>query len=197
MPAKNQLQKDEKFEKTELDLFEILSAIDKKDYSYYDNLTEDQKKKFVPFMLTHWVSAVKAQPNVMSYYILSTNEYANKYLFNEVVSKHPKLQYLMLCSSSPGLGKQFHQWIPSIRDKVAKYKEPASNKEIKDYYTKIYHNAKNEDIQEITRVFISDHKRKLKLAGIYPNLKISDIEVLSNLITDADIEEYEKANGNA
>jgi hypothetical protein len=38
---------DEKFEKQDLDLFEVLAALDKKDYDFYDRLSIEQQKKFV------------------------------------------------------------------------------------------------------------------------------------------------------
>ena len=42
---------DEKFEKQDFNLFESIAAIDKKDYGYYDRLTSEQQRKFVPFMM--------------------------------------------------------------------------------------------------------------------------------------------------
>lgn len=193
---KAQLASDEKFENTDVNLFDVLAALDRKDYDYYDKLTEEQKKKIVPFMLTHWMSAIKGNEGLSRYYVMSVNEYANKYLFNEFVQKHPKLQWMMLCSSSPGLGKQFHQWIPHIRDKVSKYKETATLKEIKDYYTKIYPKADPENINEVSKTFVKEQKRKMHLGEIFPNLKISDIEVLNQILTDEDIEQYERDRGN-
>lgn len=109
--AKAKTPIDEKFEKIDFDLFEALSAIDRKDYDYYDRLTDEQKKKFNPFMLLKWMSAVKAVPAIQQFHVLSVNEFANKYTFNEAVGKHPKLQWLMLCASGLGNGKQFHQYI--------------------------------------------------------------------------------------
>lgn len=196
MATKKQIPKDEKFENQDLDLFEVLAALDKKDYGYYDKLSDEQKKKFVPFMMTHWMSAIKGSEGLSRYYVMSTNEYANKYLFSEFVQKHPKLQWMMLCSASPGVGKQFHQWIPHIRDKVVKYKESATLKEIKEYYTKIYPKANAEDIQEVAKAYVEEQKRKTHLGQIYPNMKISDLEVLHQIVTDQDIEQYEKDRGN-
>ena len=46
---------DEKFEKQDFNLFEAIAAIDKKDYGYYDRLTTEQQRKFVPFMMVHWI----------------------------------------------------------------------------------------------------------------------------------------------
>ena len=185
-----------KFEKTDIDLFDVLAAMDKKDYGYYDRLTEEQKKKFVPYMMVLWMSCIKGAEGIARYYVMSTNEYANKYLFNENVQKHPKLQWLMLCSASPGLGKQFHQWIPHIKEKVSKLKEPAKLKDVKDYYGKIYPKTDDRTLQEFSEAFVKDNKRKIYLSEKFPNLKIEDIEVLNQIVTEKDIEEYERENGN-
>lgn len=194
--AKEKLSADEKFEKIDFDLFEALAAIDKKDYSYYDRLTPEQQKKFVPFMMLHWVSAIKGSEGLSRYYVMSTNEYANKYLFNENVMKHPKLQWLMLCSASPGMGKQFHQWIPHIRERISKLKESPKTKEIKDYYKKIYPKSSDSDLNLVTEVFVDNHRKKMYIAAKFPEMKFDEIELLSEIITDEDIKKYEEAFGN-
>ena len=45
---------DEKFDKQDLDLFEVLAALDKKDYDFFDRLSPEQQKKFVPFTMIHF-----------------------------------------------------------------------------------------------------------------------------------------------
>jgi hypothetical protein len=196
MATKKSTPTDEKFEAQDFNLFDALLAMDKKDYGYYDRLTEEQQKKFVPYMMTHWMSAIKGSGDVQGYYLRSVDYHANKYLFNEYVQKHPKLQWYMLCASSPDLGKQFHQWIPHLGSKVTSLKEPAKVKEIKEYYTKIYPKVDSDSIDEISKQFVFEHKRKCYLAETFPNLKQSDIEVLSQLVTDEDIKQYEKDRGN-
>ena len=194
--AKEKVQADEKFENQDFDLFQALIAIDKKDYGYYDRLTAEQQKKFVPFMMVHWVSAVNGNKDVQSYYLQSTDYHANKYLFNENVQKHPKLQWLMLCSASPGVGKQFHQWIPHIKDKVSKLKEKPKTKDIKEYFKKIYPKVSDSDLTLLSEGYVDEHRKKMYLANKFPNLKFDEIETLSDLITDQDIEDYEKDWGN-
>jgi hypothetical protein len=196
MATKKSTPIDEKFVAQDFDLFDALTAMDKKDYGYYDRLTEEQQKKFVPYMMTHWMSAIKGSGDVQGYYLRSVDYHANKHLFNEYVQKHPKLQWYMLCASSPGLGKQFHQWIPHLGSKVTSLKESAKVKDIKEYYTKIYPKVDSDDIDEIAKAFVVEHKRKCYLAETFPNLKQSDIEVLAQLVTDDDIKQYEKDRGN-
>lgn len=187
---------DEKLEDENLDLFEVLAALDKKDYGFYDRLTPAKQKKFVPYMMLMWMSAIKGNEGLSRYYIMSTAEYANKHFFNEKVQGHPKLQWLMLCAASPGMGKQFHQWIPQIKEKVSKLQEPAKLKDIKDYYKKIYPKANDTDITEVAEVFVEENKRKCYLAEMFPSMKQTDIEVLNQIITDEDIKQYERDRGN-
>jgi len=194
--AKEKVAVDEKLEQQDFDLFEAITAIDKKDYGYYDRLTPEQQKKFVPFMMLHWISAIKGNEGLSRYYVMSTNEYANKYLFNENVMKHPKLQWLMLCSASPGMGKQFHQWIPHIKERVSKLREPAKTKDIKEYFKKIYPKTSDKDLSEFSEAFVDNHKKKMYLANRFPNLKFDEIELLSDIVTDEDIKQYEKDFGN-
>ncbi len=194
--AKEKLSVDEKFTGQDFDLFDALTAIDKKDYSYYDRLTPEQQKKFVPFMMIHWISAVKASSDVQSYYLQSTEYHANKYLFNEAVHKHPKLQWLMLCAASPGLGKQFHQWIPHIRERVTRLLDSPKQKEIKEYFKKIYPKTDESDLTLLSEVYVDNHKKKMYLAKKFPELKFDEIELLSDLTTDEDIKQYEEDWGN-
>jgi hypothetical protein len=187
---------DEKFEKVDFDLFDALAAMDKKDYGYYDKLTEEQQKKFVPYMMTHWMSAIKANAGLSSYYLMNTDHTANKHLFNEYVQKHPKLQWLMLCAASPGLGKQFHQWIPHLSGKIAQLKETPKEKDIRDYFTKIYPKTSDANLYAISEEFVTTQKKKVYLANEFPYLKIEDIETLAAITTDKDIVQYEKDHGN-
>lgn len=195
--AKEKPSADEKFANVDFDLFGALTAIDKKDYGYYDRLTAEQQRKFVPFMMLHWVSAIKGNGDIQAYYLRSTDYHANMYMFNENVYKHPKLQWMMLCASAPpGFGKQFHQWIPHIKEKVSSLREKPKSKDIKDYYKKIYPKASDADLKLITEVYVDNHRRKMYLAEKFPEMKYEDIEILNDLITDEDIEEYEKDFGN-
>lgn len=194
--AKVEIPADEKLSDTDVDLFAILAAIDKKDYGYYDRLSPTQQKKVAFKILVDWTSAIKASGELQGYYLRSVDYHVNKHLYNENVAKHPRLLWLMLCAAAPGVGKQFHQWIPSISSKVSLLHEDANVADVKKYYTKIYPKADAESINEISKEFVRVQKRKRHLASIYPNLKLSDVETLSQLITDEEINQYEADRGN-
>ena len=180
MATKKPTTKEEKFEKQDFDLFEALAALDKKDYGYIDKLTEEQQKKFVPYMMTHWMSAIKGSGMLSNYYVMSTEYNVNKHLFNENVQKHPKLVWQMLCASSPGLGKQFHQWVPHLPSKVANLKESVKEKEVREYFTKIYPKASQQDVQDISQAFTTEHKKKVYLAQQYPRSEEHTSELQSH-----------------
>ena len=196
MATKAKAPTEEKFTGQDVDLFEILLAIDKKDYGYYERLNPEQQKKVALFILVHWTSAIKASGELQRYYLASVEYHANKYLFNENVMKHPKLIWLMLCAASPGMGKQFHQWIPHIKPKVALLQDHANLTDMKAYYTKLYPKAAASDITELSKEFVKEQKRKCYLAETYPTLKHADIEILNSLITDAEVAQYEQDRGN-
>jgi hypothetical protein len=193
---KASVPKDEQLEKQDFPLFDAIAALDRKDYTFYDKLPPDQQKKFTSFMLVRYMSYIKGSGDVAGYYARSVDYHANKYIFNEYVQKHPKLQWLMLCASSPGLGKQFHPCIPQIKEKVSLLKEPAQLKDIKEYYKKIYPKAGDDDIDEVSKAYVTEQKKKCYLATVYPEMKIADIETLSQMVTDEEIEQYERDRGN-
>jgi hypothetical protein len=75
-------------------------------------------------------------------------------------------------------------------------KESPKTKEIKDYYKKVYPKASDSDLTAISEVFVDNHKKKMYIANTFPELKFDEIELLSELITNKDIEDYEKELGN-
>ena len=136
--AKATTPKDEQLEKQDFDLFEALAAIDKKDYGYFDKLTEEQQRKFSPYMLVRWMSGIKGNTALQQYHVLSTNEFANTHLFGEFISKHPKLQWLMLCASGLGKGKQFHQFLKNNK---------LDDNDLINFLSKVYPTSKMSDLR--------------------------------------------------
>lgn len=193
---KSSVPQDEKLESIDLDIFKVLEAIDKKDYQWFDTLSEEQQKKFVPYVVVHWMSAIKASGMLGAYYVMSTDANANKYLFNERVQGHAKLQFLMMCAASPGMGKQFHQWIPHLNAKLAELKAEATKKEVKDYFAKVFNGASVSDIDDAAVQYVTEQRHKVRIAKLFPEMKISDIEELAKHVTTQDIDAYERECGN-
>jgi len=135
-----------------LDLFnEILPAIDRKDYDFYDRLTDEQKKEIQPLLLLRWGASIDINdPILLHYYLASFNHHANKNFFN--LYKHPKLQWLMIAASSPNLGKYRRKWLGK-----KKTKDPKD--EIKKQLASIYPTYKEDDIEVLSN-FVT--KKELK-----------------------------------
>ena len=160
-------------------------------------LTEEQQKKFSNFMMVQWMSCIKSNNKELSrYYVMSVDAAANTHMFNENIMRHNKLQWLLLCASSPGMGKQFHQYLPQIKKKVSLLQEPASEKDISDYFKKIYATISDSDIKDMAKAYTIEQRKKAYIASQYPHMKYSDIETLSNMIDEHDIEENERDLGN-
>ena len=192
MATKKTSTADEKFTDVDFPLFAALEALDKKDYGWFDRLTEEQKKGFSSYMLLQWMSTVQGNEVIQRYYLQNTDYSANKNLFHENIIKHHKLQWLMLCTISPGIGKQYHKYIPHIKSKVSLLKEPAKLKDTQDYFKKVYPKADENLIKEVSQEYVRHQQRKMYFAEMFPNLKHEDIEILNEIITDEEIKQYEK-----
>jgi hypothetical protein len=92
-----------------LSIKEEMRAMDQKDRSWYDSLTEEEKKKLSPWVLMRYASSVKHDiTDFEQHYLEWTNELVNVH-FN-TLRKHTQLQWQLL--QVVGLGKsQFHNWI--------------------------------------------------------------------------------------
>ena len=98
-----------------------MSALDRKDRGYYDTMSDEEKKKFSPYLMVRWASCVSGDSMLQSYYLISANERLNKNFFDISASQHKKFLWLLSTSVSPGMGSQYHHWIsPKKREKSNK-----------------------------------------------------------------------------
>ena len=106
-----------------------MRAFDRKDRAFYDSLTEEEQRKFAPFLMIRWGSAVEGSRELEEYYVIATNERLNRHFFSINTARHKKLQWLMATSVSPDLGTHRHPWIaPYKRDKQQGAKRRALGK---------------------------------------------------------------------
>ena len=146
-----------------LQLNTILAAIDRKDYAFYDGLTPEHQKQVTPFLLNRYVSLVKdGKPiehklEIESYYLMATNKHVNCNYFE--LAKHPKLVWQLLCTVSPGMGTQFHQWVghkkkdknnSSKRRKDVERLHPLAKSDELDMLCEIY---TDKDLKEIAKLY--------------------------------------------
>jgi hypothetical protein len=141
-----------------LNITNEMRMFDRKVRSFYDDLTPEEKKKFSNYLMIRWGSAVEGSRELQEFYVIATNERLNKHFFD--VGKHPRLQWLMATSVSPGLGTPRHPWI------APKKKEAGLSA-----------------------------KRKA-LIEMYPNYKDDEIDVMAQITTQKEIDEYNRQAGN-
>lgn len=100
-----------------------MRAFDSKDRMFYQELTDEERKKFSVFLMIRWGSSVQGSTELQQYYLLACNENLNKHFFE--LSRHPELQWLLATTVSPDMGNFRHDWIKS------KKREGSSNRSVK------------------------------------------------------------------
>jgi hypothetical protein len=127
-----------------------MQQFDRKNRAFYDDLTDEERRKFSNYLMIRWGSAVRGGRELQEFYVIATNERLNRHFFS--VNRHPKLQWLMATSVSPGLGTHDHVWI------APKKKESGSN-EIKKILLDLYPAMKISDIETLAALV---DKKELK-----------------------------------
>lgn len=120
-----------------------MRQFDLKNRSFYDDLTDEERKKFSNYLMIRWGSSVEGSGDLQEFYLISCNERFNKHFF--AVNRHPKLQWLMATSVSPGMGALRHTWISP------KKKETSDNKHRKQL-AELYPNAKEDELDLLAAI---------------------------------------------
>ena len=143
-----------------------MQAYDRKDRSYYDDFTDEDRKKFSTYLMLKYGANVSGNKDMQAYYLMATNERVNKHFFE--LGKHPKLQWLCCTSVSPSMGSQFHYWLN------AKKKE-GDNKSQK-FLAKLYPNLKTDEIDLLAKI-----NDKRELADLARSLGFDDKSIKTEL----------------
>jgi hypothetical protein len=88
-----------------LDIKRELNAIDQKVYNFYDQLSDEEKKQFSPYILMRYVSNVKGDTDIQEWFLEMTNEMVNKHYL--VLSKEHK-SLLWKLFAACGVGVSFY-----------------------------------------------------------------------------------------
>jgi len=134
-----------------------MACFDLKDRTFYDSLTDDERKKFSNYLMIRWGSSVEGSQELQEFYLIATNEMLNKHFF--AINRHPKLQWLCATSVSPGIGTHRHTWIAP---------------------------KKKENTTSAVRK---------QLAELFPNMKNDELEVMAQVTSKKEIDEYLKQLG--
>jgi hypothetical protein len=88
-----------------------MRQFDRKNRDFYNELTDEERKKFSPYLMIRFGSSVEGSRDLQEFYVISTNERLNKHFFAVNTAAHKKLQWLMATTVSPNMGTPRHPWI--------------------------------------------------------------------------------------
>jgi hypothetical protein len=133
-----------------------MTQFDRKNQKFYDELTDEEKKKFSNYLMIRWGSSVQGSRDLQEFYLISCNERLNKHFF--AINRHPRLQWLCATTVSPGIGTHRHQWISF------KKKDPGESG-VKKKLAELYPNMKQDEIELLatitTQKEINEYLREL------------------------------------
>lgn len=130
-----------------------MAQFDRKNRAFYDSLSDEERRKFSPYLMIRWGSAVIGDPDLQAYYVMSANERLNKNFFDISTSQHKKFQWLLATTVSPGLGTKTHTWI-------APKKKTTDNKAI-NFLRQRYPHLKEDDIRVLNEINTKDELKSL------------------------------------
>ena len=139
-----------------------MRQFDRKNRKFYDELTDEERKKFSNYLMLRWGSSVKTNGDLGKYYVLSMNQQVNKNFW--AFNKHPKLQWLMATSVSPDVGTPRHPWI------APKKKEAGPAGSVKKQLAELFPNMKQDEIELMATIttkkeldqYLKDHGQEKK-----------------------------------
>jgi hypothetical protein len=120
-----------------------MAQFDRKNREFYNELTDEERKKFSNYLMIRWGSAVQGSRELQEFYVIATNERLNKRFFD--INRHPRLQWLCATTVSPGLGTQRHPWI-------APKKREAGASGIRKQLAELYPHLKDDEVELMSRI---------------------------------------------
>ena len=120
-----------------------MTEFDRKNRNFYDELTDEERKKFSNYLMIRWGSAVQGSQELQEFYLIATNERLNKHFF--AINRHPRLQWLSATTVSPGMGTQRHQWI-------APRKKEAGASGIRKQLSELYPHLKYDELELMAKI---------------------------------------------
>ena len=144
-----------------------MAQLDTKNRAFYDELNEEERKKFSTYLMLRYAASVEGGPDIQEWYLRVTNERINANFFD--LGKHPKLQWLLCTTVSPAMGRQRHYW------QASKKKEGSNSKALK-FLTKLYPHLRTDELELLAE--LNDAK---ELKTVAKTMGMSDSEIKKDL----------------
>jgi hypothetical protein len=130
-----------------LDIKKELHGVDMRDKNMYNNLTDEERKSFSPFILMRYVSSVQGDKDVQEWFVEMTNELVNKNHWT-LSKNHKGLLWKLFAGCGTG-AKAYHPYLAA---------------------------GKKEKAVKLEKL----------IAELNPAMKISDVKLLTSLMTKDD-----------
>ena len=147
-----------------LDIINEMAQLDLRNRGFYDELNDEERKKFSTYLMLRWGSVVNGIPELQQYYLQAMNERVNKRFFD--INKHPKLQWLLLTTISPNMGKHRHEWI-AYSGKTAKNKRAQK-------LIELYPHIKNDEAELLSQTISDEQYKSMLIERGYSDKEIKD-----------------------
>ena len=144
-----------------------MAQLDTKNRKFYDELNEEERKKFATYLMLRYAASVEGGPDIQEWYLRVTNERVNANFFD--LGKHPKLQWLLCTTVSPDMGRQRHYW------QASKKKEGSNSKALK-FLTKLYPHLRTDELELLAE--LNDTK---ELKALAKTMGLSDSDIKKDL----------------
>ena len=144
-----------------------MAQLDTKNRAFYDELNEEERKKFSTYLMLRYAASVEGGPDIQEWYLRVTNERINANFFD--LGKHPKLQWLLCTTVSPAMGQQRHYW------QASKKKEGSNSKALK-FLTKLYPHLRTDELELLAE--LNDAK---ELKALAKTMGMSDSDIKKDL----------------
>ncbi len=132
---------------------EVLACIDQNAKSVWKELTDEQKKCVNFWLLNRYASSVAGPREAQELAVVMTNQIYNKN-WNELGTRHPQLQWQLLCVAGKTGKKMFHPWIG------LKKKKDESSKAAK-LLSQIYPEMKLDEVELLARISTTKELKEL------------------------------------
>jgi len=105
-----------------LDIKRELNAVDLKNYEFYNNLTEQEKKDFSPYVLMRYTSNVQGDQDLQEWFVEMTNELVNKNHWT-LSKNHKGLLWKLFAGCGAG-AKAYHPYLKAnSKEKAVKFEK--------------------------------------------------------------------------
>lgn len=135
-----------------LNLKQILGCIDMGYKGAWKEFSDEEKKSVSFWLLNRYTSSVSGKRSKQEAALLKTNEYYNKNYM--ATSKHPELQWQLLCLSGNTKDLEYHSWIGF------KKKDSSNSKAVK-LLQQIYPHLKDDEVEALARISTKKELREL------------------------------------